>query len=233
MNARPRILIVDDEPEIRLFLRITLKAAGFETIETATGRAAIEACTGKKPDLMLLDLGLPDVGGLDVIRAVRVWNQLPIIVVSVRSDESDKVEALDAGANDYVQKPFGTAELLARIRASLRAHSGEPVSPVIETDHLRIDVAAHEVRLDGALVKLSPKEFDLLVVLARAAGRVCTHRQLLENVWGPSHREDVQYLRVYVGQLRDKLGDTQGIPQYVVNEPGIGYRLMIHRSQKE
>jgi len=228
MNARPRILVVDDEPEIRLFLRITLKAAGFETLEAATGRAAIEACTGKKPDLMLLDLGLPDVGGLDVIRAVRVWTQLPIIVVSVRSDESDKVDALDAGANDYVQKPFGTAELLARIRASLRAHSGEPVSPVIETGHLRIDVAAHEVRLDGTLVKLSPKEFDLLVVLARAAGRVCTHRQLLENVWGPSHREDVQYLRVYVGQLRDKLGDTQGVPKYIVNEPGIGYRLMVH-----
>jgi two-component system KDP operon response regulator KdpE len=226
MPARPVILIVDDEDQIRLFLRITLKAAGYEPLEAATGRAAIEACTGKKPDLMLLDLGLPDVSGLDVIRAVRVWTQLPIIVLSVRSDESDKVSALDAGANDYVQKPFSTAELLARIRASLRAHSGESADPVIIVGALRIDVPAHEVLLNNEVVKLSPKEFDLLLVLARAAGRVCTHRQLLEKVWGPSHREDVQYLRVYVGQLREKLGDGQGVPRYIVNEPGIGYRLM-------
>lgn len=226
MNARPQILIVDDEEQIRLFLRITLKACGYEPIEAATGRAAIEACTGRKPDLMLLDLGLPDVSGLDVIRAVRVWTQLPIIVLSVRSDERDKVGALDAGANDYVQKPFSTAELLARIRASLRVHSGELVDPIIETGALRIDVPAHEVHLDGVPIKLSPKEFDLLVVLARAAGRVCTHRQLLEKVWGPTHREDVQYLRVYIGQLREKLGDAQGVPRYIVNEPGIGYRLM-------
>jgi two-component system KDP operon response regulator KdpE len=226
MSARPTILIVDDEEQIRLFLRITLKAAGYESTEAATGRAGIEACTGKKPDLVLLDLGLPDIPGLDVIRAVRVWTQLPIIVLSVRSDESDKVSALDAGANDYVQKPFSTAELLARIRASLRVHSGEPSEPVITVGALRIDVAAHEVSLNGEPVRLSPKEFDLLLVLARAAGRVCTHRQLLEKVWGPSHGEDVQYLRVYVGQLRDKLGDGQGVPRYIVNEPGIGYRLV-------
>lgn len=229
MNARANILIVDDEEQIRLFLRITLKAAGYEPLEAATGRAAIEACTGKKPDLMLLDLGLPDVSGLDVIRAVRVWTQLPIIVLSVRSDDADKVSALDAGANDYVQKPFSTAELLARIRASLRAHSGEPADPIIEAGALRIDVPAHEVRLNGEVIRLSPKEFDLLAVLARAAGRVCTHRQLLEKVWGPSHREDVQYLRVYIGQLREKLGDDQGVPKYIVNEPGIGYRLMTNR----
>jgi two-component system KDP operon response regulator KdpE len=227
MNARPRILIVDDEDQIRLFLRITLNAAGYEPIEAATGRAGIEACTGKKPDLALVDLGLPDVSGIDVIRAVRVWTQLPIIVLSVRSEEEDKVAALDAGANDYVQKPFSTAELLARIRASLRVHSGETAAPVLEAGALRIDVPAHEVKLNGEPIRLSPKEFDLLVVLARAAGRVCTHRQLLEKVWGPSHREDVQYLRVYIGQLREKLGDAQGVPQYIVNEPGIGYRLIV------
>jgi len=227
MNARPRILIVDDEEQIRLFLRITLNAAGYEPIEAATGRAGIEACTGIKPDLALVDLGLPDVSGIDVIRAVRVWTQLPIIVLSVRSEEEDKVAALDAGANDYVQKPFSTAELLARIRASLRVHSGETAASILEAGALRIDVPAHEVKLDGEPVRLSPKEFDLLVVLARAAGRVCTHRQLLEKVWGPSHREDVQYLRVYIGQLREKLGDAQGVPQYIVNEPGIGYRLMV------
>lgn len=225
MRPHPLILIVDDEEQIRLFLRITLKAAGYDSLEAATGGAAIEACTGKKPDLVLLDLGLPDISGIDVIRAVRVWTQLPVIVLSVRSDEADKVAALDAGANDYVQKPFSTAELLARIRACLRAYSGETAEPVIEAGALRIDVPAHSVTLDGAAVKLSPKEFDLLVVLARAAGRVCTHRQLLQSVWGPTHREDVQYLRVYVGQLRDKLGDAQGVPKYIVNEPGIGYRL--------
>jgi two-component system KDP operon response regulator KdpE len=229
MNARPRILIVDDEDQIRLFLRITLNAAGYEPLEAATGRAAIEACTGKKPDLALVDLGLPDISGIEVIRAVRVWTQLPIIVLSVRSEEEDKVAALDAGANDYVQKPFSTAELLARIRASLRAHSGETADPIIAAGPLRIDVPGHEVRLNDEPIKLSPKEFDLLVVLARAAGRVCTHRQLLEKVWGPSHREDVQYLRVYVGQLREKLGDAQGMPKYIVNEPGIGYRLIVQR----
>lgn len=227
MNARPKILIVDDEEQIRLFLRITLKAAGYDSLEAANGRAAIEACTGKKPDLMLLDLGLPDVSGIDVLRAVRVWTQLPIIVLSVRADEEDKVSALDAGANDYVQKPFSTAELLARIRACLRAYSGETAAAVIEAGALRIDMPAHTVTLDGTAVKLSPKEFDLLTVLARAAGRVCTHRQLLQSVWGPSHREDVQYLRVYIGQLRDKLGDAQGVPRYIVNEPGIGYRLVM------
>jgi two-component system KDP operon response regulator KdpE len=226
MNARPRILIVDDEDQIRLFLRITLTAAGYEPLEAATGRAAIEVCTGKKPDLALVDLGLPDISGLEVIRAIRVWTQLPLIVLSVRCNEDDKVAALDAGANDYVQKPFSTAELLARIRASLRVHSGETTTPIIVAGALRIDVPAHEVRLEGELVKLSPKEFDLLLVLTRAAGRVCTHRQLLEQVWGPSHREDVQYLRVYVGQLREKLGDAQGIPRYIINEPGIGYRLI-------
>jgi len=225
MRPHPLILIVDDEEQIRLFLRITLKAAGYDSLEAATGGAAIEACTGKKPDLVLLDLGLPDISGIDVIRAVRVWTQLPVIVLSVRSDEADKVAALDAGANDYVQKPFSTAELLARIRACLRAYSGETAEPVIEAGTLRIDVPAHAVTLDGAVVKLSPKEFDLLVVLARAAGRVCTHRQLLQSVWGPTHREDVQYLRVYVGQLREKLGDAQGVPKYIINEPGIGYRL--------
>lgn len=226
MHAHPRILIVDDEEQIRMFLRITLKAAGYESIEATNGREAIEACTGKRPDLALLDLGLPDISGIEVIKAVRVWTQLPIIVLSVRSEESDKVEALDAGANDYVLKPFGTAELLARIRASLRAHNGESMEPVIQVGALRIDVPGHTVTLADREVRLSPREFELLVVLARSAGRVCTHRMLLEQIWGPVHRDDVQYLRVYIGQLRDKLGDTQGVPKYIVNEPGIGYRLM-------
>ena len=221
---KPSILIVDDEEQIRLFLRITLKASGYDSIEASDGRTAIESVTGKKPDLVLLDLGLPDISGLDVIRAVRVWSQVPIIVLSVRAEEGDKIEALDAGANDYVQKPFGAGELLARIRASLRLRGAAPVAEVIDVGALRIDVQAHTAALDGVPIHLSPKEFDLLAMLASSAGRVCTHRQLLEKIWGPSHRHDVQYLRVYVGQLREKLG--QAGASYIANEPGIGYRLV-------
>ena len=227
MSGSTRILIVDDEEQIRLFLRITLRAAGYETLAAATAREAIELCSAKKADLVLLDLGLPDAPGLDVIRAVRVWDSIPIIVVSVRSDDTDKVAALDAGANDHVQKPFSTAELLARIRATLRSNAGRQApAPIIHAGALRIDIAGHEVRLNDQPVHFSRKEFDLLVALARASGRVCTHRQLLEQVWGPTHREDVQYLRVYVGQLREKLGDDANDPQYIANEPGIGYRWL-------
>jgi two-component system KDP operon response regulator KdpE len=222
---KTNILIADDEEQIRLFLRITLKAAGYESIEAPNGRVAIESVSGKKPDLVLLDLGLPDISGIDVIRAVRVWSHVPIIVLSVRAEESDKIEALDAGANDYVQKPFGAGELLARIRASLRSRPTEAIAEVIEAGALRIDVRAHTVAVDDTAVHLSPKEFDLLSMLAAASGRVCTHRQLLEKIWGPSHRGDVQYLRVYVGQLREKLGSVGA--SYIVNEPGIGYRLVV------
>lgn len=221
-----RILIVDDEEQIRLFLNITLRAAGYEALEAANGRSAIELCTGKKPDLILLDLGLPDISGHEVIQAVRVWSQAPIIVLSVRSEDEDKVRALDNGANDYVQKPFSAAELLARIRAALRANSGVATAPVIEIGALRIDIPAHAVRLADKPIHLSKKEFELLLTLARAAGRVCTHRQLLETVWGPAHRDDVQYLRVYIAQLRAKLEDNSEQPRFIANEQGIGYRFI-------
>lgn len=222
-----RILLVDDEEQIRLFLNITLRAAGYEVLEAANGRAAIELGSGKKPDLILLDLGLPDISGHEVIQAIRIWRQTPIIVISVRGDDEDKVKALDNGANDYVQKPFSTAELLARIRANLRLSTGFSSEPVVEIGELRIDVPKHEVRFADRPVHLSKKEFELLLVLARAAGRVCTHRQLLEAVWGPSHREDVQYLRVYIAQLRAKLEDDSENPRVIGNEQGIGYRLLV------
>lgn len=221
-----RVLVVDDEERIRRFLRVTLRASGFEVDEAANGREAIERATAHPPALILLDLGLPDIDGIEVIRAVRVWSEAPIIVLSVRADETDKVAALDAGANDYVNKPFGTGELLARMRATLRSAGNRADQPVTEVGALRIDVPRHEVTVNGTPVKLSPKEFALLLALARHAGRVLTHDQLLREVWGPDHVEDTQYLRVYVGQLRQKLGDDGSAPKLIANEPGIGYRLL-------
>lgn len=221
-----RILIVDDEEQIRRFLTITLRTAGYEPAQASNGELAIEQCITHAPALVLLDLGLPDISGHEVIRRIRArWN-MPIIVLSVRSEDVDKVSALDEGANDYVQKPFSAVELLARIRACLRANVNLIV-PVIDLGQLHIDVAGHEVRIDNEIIHLSKKEFDLLVVLARAAGRVCTHRQLLESVWGPGHREDVHYLRIYIGQLRNKLGERFKQSFNIDNEQGIGYRLKL------
>lgn len=225
MNSATRILIVDDEEQIRRFLTISLRAAGYEPLQAANGKLAIELCEQQQPDLMLLDLGLPDISGHAVIHSIRTKSQVPIVVLSVRGEDEDKVKALDNGANDYVQKPFSTAELLARIRACLRVNAPTSNAPVIEIGPLRINIKAHEVLLDAQPVHLSKKEFELLLVLARAVGRVCTHRQLLEAVWGPSHREDVQYLRVYIAQLRAKLGDDPSQPRFISNEQGIGYRL--------
>jgi two-component system, OmpR family, KDP operon response regulator KdpE len=226
MSGLARVLIVDDEAQIRHFLDISLRAAGFETLQAASGREALQLCTRKQPELLLLDLGLPDIGGHEVIRALRTRSQVPIIVLSVRGEDADKVQALDAGANDYVQKPFSTPELLARIRACLRVNAAIATQPLIEVGELHIDVPAHVVQVAGQPVHLSRKEFDLLLTLARAAGRVCTHRQLLEAVWGPAHREDVQYLRIYVSALRAKLGDDPTQPRFIANEQGIGYRLL-------
>ncbi len=226
MSGLARLLVVDDEVQIRNFLDISLRAAGYEVLQAATGGEALQLCANKLPELLLLDLGLPDMSGHDVIRVLRKRTQVPIIVLSVRGEDADKVAALDEGANDYVQKPFSTSELLARIRACLRVNAAIATQPLIEVGELRIDVPAHEVHLAGQLVHLSRKEFDLLLTLARASGRVCTHRQLLDAVWGPSHREDVQYLRIYVSQLRTKLGDDPAQPRFIANEQGIGYRLL-------
>jgi len=224
MTETTRILIVDDEEQIRRFLAITLRTAGYEPLQAINGQSAVEQCVEQSPSLVLLDLGLPDISGHEVIRRIRARFATPIIVLSVRSEDSDKVRALDEGANDYVQKPFSTAELLARIRACLRANVNV-VAQTIELGELRIDIAAHQVRLGQELIHLSKKEFDLLTVLARCAGRVCTHRQLMESVWGPAHREDVHYLRIYIGQLRGKLGETFKTAFSIDNEQGIGYRL--------
>lgn len=222
-----RILVIEDDPGIRKFLRIALDTQGFVLAEAASGREGIGKTATATPDLVVLDLGLPDMDGKDVIRSIREWSEVPILILSVRQAEAEKVAALDAGANDYVVKPFGIAELLARVRALLRASRGGTAAEAdIVRGDLRIDLARHEVTLAGEPVRLTRKEFDLLALLARNAGRIVTHRQLLHDIWGPAHEHDLQYLRVFVGRLRAKLGDDPSAPRFILNEPGVGYRFL-------
>lgn len=226
MTSDIRILVVDDEPQIQRFLKLGLTAGGFAVSAAMSGGEAIRMIATNAPDLVLLDLGLPDLDGKDVIRQARAFSQVPIIVVSARDREAEKIEAFDLGADDYVNKPFGIGELLARIRTALRHHNRSGSSqPVLSHGQITLDVAAHRASKDGTPLKLTPKEFDLLALLLRNAGRVLTHRQILTAVWGPAHAEDMQYLRVLIGQLRGKLEDDQANPRYIQTEPGIGYRL--------
>ncbi|MGF1551484.1 MAG: response regulator [Paracoccaceae bacterium] len=223
----PRLLVVDDDDAIRRFLRISLTASGYETIEARTAEQALGRAATESPALVILDLGLPDRDGVAVIRELRAWSETPVLVLSVRASEDEKVTALDAGAQDYVVKPFGIQELLARVRALLRSRpEREAASPMIEIGGLRIDVAAREVARDGRRVELTRREFDLLALLARHAGKVVTQSQLLGELWGEAHVRDTQYLRVYVGQLRRKLGDDPTRPRLIRTEPGVGYRLL-------
>lgn len=221
-----RILIVDDEPQIIRFLKPALSAAGYEVSSAATAREALKLVATQSPDAILLDLGLPDKDGKEVIREIRKWSAVPIIVLSARDMETEKIEALDLGADDYVNKPFGIGELLARIRAALRnRRQVEPAQTLFQVGGLTIDVDRHVAERGGVQLKLTRKEFDLLLVLVRHAGRVLTHRYILNAVWGPAHTEDIQYLRVLVGQLRQKIEITPDEPELVTTEPGIGYRL--------
>lgn len=226
MTEPTRILVIDDEAPIRRFLRVPLEAEGHVVTEAATAREGILAAAREVPGLIILDLGLPDADGLTVLREVRMWSQVPVLVLSVRDDEAGKVAALDAGAQDYVVKPFGMKELLARIRGLLRDRGG-PASPtVLEVGELRIDAGSHSVTMAGEPVHLTPREFDLLWLLASHAGRLVTHTMILKTLWGPAHAEDSQYLRVYIRQLRQKLGDAAANPRFIMTEPGIGYRFM-------
>ena len=220
-----RILVIDDEPQIRKFLRISLAANGYEVMEAETAAAGIALARSQAPDLLVLDLGLPDMDGQEVISAVRETAAIPIIVLSVRADEFDKVEALDRGANDYVVKPFGIAELMARIRAVLRPLGIRDVDPVIEIGAVRIDLERRVVTKAGAELRLSRKEWELLALLARHPDHVLTHKLLLTEVWGPAHTGDTAYLRVYINQLRQKLEDDPAQPRLLVTDPGVGYRL--------
>ena len=222
-----RILIVDDEPQIRKFLRITLTAQGYDVVEAPRGEEGISKCATAQPNLVILDLGLPDLDGQQVIGRIREWSDVPIIVLSVRTKDQEKVAALDSGANDYVIKPFSIDELLARIRAALRAKL-DPVSTAeLVVGELVVDVPRHKVLVGGQEIKLTRKEFDLLLMLAQNAGRIVTHRQILRAVWGPAHEGDVHYLRIYIGHLRQKLGDDPANPKFIESEPGVGYRLIL------
>lgn len=226
MRSDPRILVVDDEPQIQRFLKPALEASGFEVVQALDGRSAVKAVATAAPDAVVLDLGLPDCDGKDVIRQVRAFSQVPIVVLSARDREIEKVTALDLGADDYVSKPFGISELLARLRTALRhAARQDGQSEVISVGDLIVDTRAHRVTRAGETLRLTPKEYDLLHILARHAGRVLTHRQLLTAVWGPAHENDTQYLRVLVGQLRQKLEADPARPTLIATEPGIGYRF--------
>jgi two-component system, OmpR family, KDP operon response regulator KdpE len=220
-----RVLVVDDEPQIQRFLTVALNAAGFQVQTAETGAQALRLAATGAPDVIVLDLGLPDRDGKDVLRDIRQFSTTPVIVLSARDREAEKIEALDLGADDYVEKPFGIGELTARLRAALRhaAHAAEPVQRV-EIDGVVMDFDKRLVTRDGAPIKLTPKEYDLLAVLFRNAGRVVTHRQILAAVWGPAHAEDTQYLRVFIGQLRAKIERDPTAPAIVRTEPGVGYR---------
>jgi len=222
-----RVLVIDDEPQIRKFLEISLRAQGYAVGLAETGETGLEALATQGADLVVLDMGLPDRDGLQVLQDIRQWSQVPVIVVTVRSSETEKVAALDAGANDYVTKPFGIQELMARIRAllRLRAISGE-TAPLFDDGHLRVDLSRREVSIAGEPVPLSRKEYALLAFLVQHAGRVVTQPQLLRELWGPTHQEDTHYLRILVGKLRQKLGDDAAAPRWIATEPGIGLRFL-------
>ena len=226
MTGKPRVLVVDDEPAILRFLKPALEANDYEVTSAATLAEALKRIAKEPPDVVVLDLGLPDGDGKDVIRQVRQWSQVPIIVLSAREREAEKIEALDLGADDFVNKPFGVGELMARLRTALRhRRQTQGEAAVVRLGALEIDLPRRRVMRDGVEVKLTSREFDLLSSLARHPGKVMTHRQLLTAVWGPAQVEETQYLRVYVGHLRQKLEEHPDDPKIILTELGIGYRL--------
>jgi len=224
MSSRPPVLVCDDEPQILRALRVILRDADYEALLASTGEEALDLAAVRNPEAAIIDLVLPDIDGVEVCRRLREWGEMPIIVLSAVGDEDAKVRALAAGADDYVTKPFGPRELIARLQAVLRRSGGEPEGAVIEADGLVLDLAARSVRLHGSEVHLTPKEFDLLRVLARNRGRLMTHRELLTTVWGAGYGEDTQVLRAHVANLRRKIEPATG-PRYIKTDPGVGYRF--------
>ena len=223
-----RVLIIDDEPQIRKFIDISVRSQGYRTLLAATGEQGLSLLATQGAELVILDLGLPDRDGQDVLKELRQWSRVPVIVLTVRSSEDQKVALLDTGANDYMTKPFGIEELMARIRAILRnnVHLDGEASPIYDDGVLHIDLAKREVRLRDQPVLLTRKEFGLLSLLVRQPGRIITQTQLLRQMWGPTHADDAHYLRILVGKLRHKLGDDAAAPQYIITEPGVGLRFL-------
>ncbi len=221
-----RILVVDDEKQIRKLLKVALTGYGYEVEEASCASEGLNKAITYKPDLIILDLGLPDKDGLEVLRIIREWSRVPVIILSVKEQENDKISALDAGADDYVTKPFSMGELLARIRAAMRHAAAPGGEPVLLFDDLVVDLTIRRVTVEDAEVKLTPTEYELLKNLAVNAGKVLTHRQLLRAVWGISNEYDTHYLRVYIGQLRRKIEADPSRPRHIITEPGVGYRLL-------
>lgn len=221
------ILLIEDEPQMRRFLRVTLHSGGYNLAEAASGEEGLSQAATRNPDVILLDLGLPDIDGLEVLGRLREWSQTPVIILSAREQEQDKIRALDAGADDYLTKPFSAGELLARIRVAMRHKSIQPgqAEPIFVLDTLRVDLAKRRVFLDDVEVHLTPIEYRLLAYLIRNAGKVITHKQLLKEVWGPAYANQAHYVRVYMGMLRHKLEEDPSRPRFFINEPGVGYRL--------
>ncbi|MCC7446214.1 MAG: response regulator [Anaerolineae bacterium] len=226
MSEGPRVLVVDDEVQIRRFLRIGLDANGYRVYETDSGQDALVKAAQVRPDLVILDLGLPDINGLDVLKRLREWTQTPVIILSVHDADQDKVAALDAGADDYLTKPFSMNELLARMRVAQRHSRPVPDSTVFTVGNVQVDLVRRIVTVSGEPVKLTPTEFALLRLMIQHAGKVLTHRQILREVWGPEYVDETHYLRVYFGQLREKLEADPARPKIILTEPGVGYRLI-------
>lgn len=222
-----RVLVVDDEAQIRRFLKISLEASGYQPYETETGQDAIVKVAQLRPDLVILDMGLPDLDGLDVLKRLREWTKIPVIILSVRDSDREKVAALDAGADDYVTKPFSMDELMARLRVAQRHAAPEPGEEVFTCQHLQVDLSRRIVTVHGEAVKLTPTEYALLRLMIQHAGKVLTHRQILREVWGVEYINETHYLRVYFAQLRQKIEDDPAMPKLILTEPGVGYRLSV------
>ena len=221
------VVVVDDEVQIRRLLRVSLETQGFTVHLAATGEEGLRLVQGRKPDIVLLDLGLPDRDGADVLSGLREWSSVPVIILSVRNAEEEIVRLLDAGADDYIVKPFSTGELIARMRVAIRHHAPEDAADTFVSGRLSVDLQNRSVKASGETVKLTPTEYGLLRLFVQHAGRILTHRQILREVWGPNTDEDTNYLRVYITGLRKKLEENPQMPQLIVTEPGVGYRLRI------
>jgi two-component system KDP operon response regulator KdpE len=222
----PVVLVIDDEPQIRRLLRVTLEANGYEVFDAVNGQDGIAQAAQRRPEIILLDLGLPDLDGVEVLKRIREWSRVPVIILSVRDRENDKIAALDAGADDFVTKPFGSGELLARVRTTLRRSQPQAAEAIFRNGNLELDLSTRLVRKNGREVKLTPTEYALLRLLVVHAGKVLTHRQLLTEIWGPKAVEQTQYLRVHIAHLREKLEDNVAQPKFIITEPAVGYRAV-------